>query len=71
MQPLKYNNILKDLSSSLPLWPVKTRFISLIVQDGGLIGFLFYVELSVDSASDSEEKRKGEVCKDVSSEREG
>lgn len=41
------------------------------MQDGGLIGFLFYVELSVDSASDSEEKRKGEVCKDVSSEREG
>lgn len=37
------------------------------MQVGRLIGFLFYGELSVDSASDSE-KRNGEVHEDGTSE---
>lgn len=40
------------------------------MQVGRLIGFLFYVELSVDSASDSEE-RNGEVRGDGPPERKG
>lgn len=63
-QPLKYNDVLQDLSLSfslcLAIFLQKARFISPVVQVGRLIGFLFYVELSVDSASDSE-KRNGEV----------
>ncbi len=40
------------------------------MQVGRLIGFLFYGELSVDSASDSE-KRNGEVHEDGTSETKG
>lgn len=38
------------------------------MQVGGLIGFLFYGELSVDSASDSE-KRNGKEAEDEAPER--
>lgn len=40
------------------------------MQVGGLIGFVFYGELSVDSASDSE-KRNGEEDEDGAPERKG
>lgn len=70
--PLIYKNILQGISLSFSLCPyislLKARFISPIVQVGRLIGFLYYGELSVDWASDSE-PTNGEVHKDWTAER--
>lgn len=69
--PLKYKNILRGISLSfflcLYISLLKARFISPIVQVGRLIGFLYYGELSVDWASDSE-TTNGEVHEDWTAE---